>query len=139
MLLIQIISFAQKPNYIEIPDSVKISYEHQKLALKAFIELRYYKRIDSANIRLLDFRQSQIKSLEHSLEYYKGAYKQCDEVTVPNLKEGNRLRDEKFEELKKTLKKDKSKSFWKGFGIGMGTGVVVETAIILAVKFAIPK
>lgn len=137
-MLILTNNFAQKPNYIEIPDSVKISYEHQKLALKAFIELRYYKRIDSVNVRLLDFRESQIKSLEHSLNYYKQAYKQCDEVTVKSLKDRNKLRDEKIMEIYNNQKKEKSKAFGKGFGIGIGTGVILETAIILLVKF-IPK
>lgn len=123
---------------LEVNDSVKIAYKHQVAAVQAFIELRYYKRLDSVNTRLLDFRESQIRLLEHSLEYYKGAYRQCDEVTVPSLKDGNRLRDEKIVEIFNNQKKEKSKAFGKGFGIGIGTGVVLETAIILLIKF-IPK
>lgn len=115
--------------------TVRIKYIHQLAATKAFIELRYYKQLDSVNIRLLDFRKSQFEASQHALNYYMEAYKKCDETTVPELNKSIALRDEKFNELKKTLKKEKSKAFGKGFGVGIGTGVVVETAIILLVKF----
>lgn len=94
--------------------------------------------MDSVNMRLLDFRKSQFEASQHALNYYMQAYKQCNEVTIPELKKSIALRDEKFNELKSTLKKEKSKAFGKGFAIGIGTGAVLETTIILLIKF-IPK
>jgi len=131
---------AQKLNTtLSLPDSVTIAYKHQVAAVKAFIELRYYKRLDSVNIRLLDFRQSQVEALDHSLNYYKSAYRQCDSVTVPSLKQSLKIKDEKIAVILEDQRKQKARAFGKGFGIGVGVGVAVETAVILILKFAIPK
>lgn len=120
-------------------DSLKKEHQNKVAAVQAFIELKFYKRIDSVNLRLLDFRESQVKALDHSLGYYKAAYEQCDGTTVPALKQNLLIKDEQLDLIKKQSKKDKARAFGKGFGVGMGVGVAIETAIILIVKFVIPK
>ena len=123
----------------ENTDSLKRDYENNVAAVQAFIELRYFKQLDSVNTRLLEYRKSQFEASQHSLNYYMNAFKQCDEVTVPELKKGIKLRDEKFNELNKTLKKEKSQAFGKGFGIGFGTGSATIIIIATVLKFAVFK
>lgn len=98
-------------------DSLKREHQNRVAAVQAFIELKYYKRIDSLNTTLISIKTLENQQLRHSIEYYKKAYNQCDGTTVPLLNSKIAIKDEEIVDLKLKNKKEKAKKI--GLGIGL--------------------
>lgn len=105
-------------------DSLKRDHQNKVAAVQAFIELRYYKKIDTLNNIIITIKTLENESLRRSRDYYYEAYNKCDGTTIPLLFNKIKLKDEEISDLRILNKKEKVKKIGLSIGlplIGVGS------------------